>query len=59
MFKYTAGVSAFGVGLNAESVNDVKHTMVLVAGTSRERWTMFGDVAVPTAPANHAIYVYY
>lgn len=58
-FKYTAEVSAFGVGLNAESVNDVKHTMVVVAGHSREQWHLFGDVTVPADAPNHAVYIYF
>lgn len=58
-FKYTYDVSAFGVSLNAESVNDINHTMVLKAGTSRDKWHIFGDIAAPTVNTNHAIYIYF
>jgi hypothetical protein len=58
-YKYTAGVSAFGVGLNATSANDVHHTLELQAGTSREYWYAWGDKGAPADPKNHAIYSYY
>lgn len=57
-YKYTFGVSAFGVGLNAESLFDTKHKLILKAGTSRDEWHYWGDVGSPPSPANHAIYTY-
>lgn len=58
-YKYTAGVSAFGVGLNAVSTFDTKHTLELIAGTSRQSWRAWGDKGAPPSAANHAIYVYF
>ena len=56
-FKYTFGVSAFGVGLNAESINDTNHTMELWSGSGGP-WKAWGDLDVPSSSRNHAIYVF-
>jgi len=56
-YKYTFGVSAYGVGLSAESMMDAKHRATIKTTTRLKDWHVWGDVDVPASALNHALYV--
>jgi hypothetical protein len=56
-FKFTFGVSAYGVGLYAESTMDTKHRVTIITTERLKDWHVFGDVDVPASDLNHVLYV--